>query len=250
MNLVENFLEMLAAERAASLNTLAAYKLDLEKFEEFTLPKTLTSVALIDLRKFVQYLQKQSYSAKSINRKISSIRQFYQFLTSENIIKDNPTIEMDLQKHSLSLPKMLQKNEIEQLFKFLDEGDSPEIIRLNCMLSITYSAGLRVSELVSLKLNNFEIHNKSIYQIFKVIGKGNKERIAILNDQALTKLIKYLSVREYFIPRKQSKSCQWLFPSSGEQGYITRHRFAQLLKELAHNTRIDPANISPHVLRH
>jgi len=250
MNLVENFLEMLAAERAASLNTLAAYKLDLEKFEEFTLPKTLTSVALIDLRKFVQYLQKQSYSAKSINRKISSIRQFYQFLTSENIIKDNPTIEMDLQKQSLSLPKMLQKNEIEQLFKFLDEGDSPEIIRLNCMLSITYSAGLRVSELVSLKLNNFEIHNKSINQIFKVIGKGNKERIAILNDQALTKLIKYLSVREYFIPKKQSKSCQWLFPSSGEQGYITRHRFAQLLKELAHNTRIDPANISPHVLRH
>lgn len=250
MNLIENFLEMLAAERAASINTISAYKLDLEKFEEFILPKALTSVILSDLRNFIQYLKKQGYSAKSVNRKISSLRQFYQFLTSEETITDNPTIDMDLQKQDQSLPKMLQKAEIEKLLKFLNEDESPEMVRLNCMLSITYSAGLRVSELVSLKLNNFEIHNKSINQIFKVIGKGNKERIAILNEQAIANLIKYLSIREYFIPKKQDKTCKWLFPSSSEQGYITRHRFAQLLKELALNTGIDPASISPHVLRH
>ena len=125
MNLIENFLEMLAAERAASLNTLAAYRLDLDKFAEFIHPKTLALVALDDLREFVQYLQKQSYSAKSINRKISSIRQFYQFLTSEEIINDNPATEMDLQRQEQTLPKMLQKSEIEQLFSYLDNDDSP-----------------------------------------------------------------------------------------------------------------------------
>ena len=128
MNLIENFLEMLAAERAASLNTLAAYKLDLEKFEEFILPKALTSAILPDLRGFIQYLQKQGYSAKSINRKISSLRQFYQFLTSVETIADNPTIDLDLQKQDQSLPKMLQKAEIEKLLKFLNEDKSPKSI--------------------------------------------------------------------------------------------------------------------------
>ncbi len=250
MNLIENFLEMLAAEKAASPNTIEAYRLDIEKFAEFISPLSLTSVALQDLRNFVQYLQKQGYSARSINRKISSIRQFYQFLTSEDIITNNPTIEIDLQKQAKTLPKMLQKKEIKQLFDYLNNNDSPEMIRLNCMLAITYSAGLRVSELVSLKLSNFDISNNLINQIFRVLGKGNKERVAILNDQAQDKLIKYLKIRDFFIPKKQAKICLWLFPSSGSQGYITRHRFAQLLKELALNVGIDPESISPHVLRH
>ena len=251
MNLVENFLEMLAAERAASLNTLAAYKLDLEKFEEFINPMALTAVKLENLRSYVQYLTKQSYNAKSVNRKISSMRQFYQFLASEEIIIDNPAIDMDLQKQAQTLPKMLQAEEIDKLFSYLDNTDtSPEMIRLNCMLAIAYSAGLRVSELVSLKLNNFEIRNKTINPIFTVIGKGNKERLAILNERAQNKLLKYLEIRDFFIPKKQTKNCLWLFPSNGNQGYLTRHRFGQLLKELAYNVGINPENISPHVLRH
>ena len=250
MSLIENFLEMLAAERAASLNTLEAYKLDLESLEEF-LPNDLSSAKLNDLRNYIQYLQKQGYNSKSVNRKISSMRQFYQFLLSEEIIKDNPTIEIDLQKQSQTLPKMLETKEVDQLFMYLEQEEATaEVIRLSALLAIIYSAGLRVSELVSLKLNNFEINNNVINPIFTVIGKGNKERIAIINERAQEALRKYLTVRDYFIPKKTSKDFRWLFPSSGAQGYLTRHRFAQLLKELAYNAGLNPQDISPHVLRH
>ena len=249
MNLIENFLEMLAAERAASLNTISAYRLDLEALAEF-IGDDLLSVKLIDIRNYLQYLQKQSYSARSINRKISSMKQFYQFLASEELITDNPTIEIDLQKQPQNLPKMLQVEEVDQLFAYLANDESPEITRLACMLAILYSAGLRVSELVSLKLSSFEFEYSKIKPIFSVIGKGNKERLSVLNEQAQQLMLKYLSIRDFFIPKAQIKHCSWLFPSSSAQGYITRNRFAQLLKELALKAGLDPQAISPHVLRH
>jgi integrase/recombinase XerD len=245
MTLITNFLEMMAAERAAAKNTLSAYKLDLESFEEFLGKINLSEVNLDNLRYYIQYLKKQAYSAKSINRKISALKQFYQFLTSEEIIHENPTIDLELHKQPRNLPKMLEFKEVEALFNQLSDNETPEGIRMHCMLAILYSAGLRVSELVSLKTSNFEQGQP----IFQVNGKGNKERIAIINNHAQTILAKYLSIREFFIPKK-NKNCSWLFPSTSAQGYITRHRFAQLLKELALEANIDPERISPHVLRH
>ena len=251
MNLIENFLETMAAERAASFNTIEAYRRDLEGLKEFIAEKELIELKLVDLRGYIQHLQKQGYSSRSINRKISSVRQFYQFLTSEEIINDNPAIELDLQKQAKNLPKMLQIEEIDQLFNFLNQStQEPEIIRLSAMIAIIYSAGLRVSELVSLKLNNFEFSHGDLKPVFKVIGKGNKERIAILNNQAQEKLKQYLVLRNEFIHKSQKKDCQWLFPSSSVQGHITRQRFAQLLKEFSVRAGFDPEIISPHVLRH
>lgn len=249
MSLIENFLEMLTAERGASLNTISAYKLDLDSLAEFIGVDELSSAGLDRLRSYIRHLQQQGYSARSINRKISSMKQFYQFLGSEEIITDNPTVEIDLHKQPKNLPKMLEIEEIEKLFSFLEKNDSPENIRLACMLSILYSAGLRVSELVSLKLPNFEINKDSIASIFSVIGKGNKERLSILNGSAQKLMLKYLVIREFFIPKNQ-QNCLWLFPSKGEQGYITRNRFGQLLKVLALNVGLNPEAISPHVLRH
>jgi integrase/recombinase XerD len=294
-NLIDNFLEMLAAERAASLNTISAYRLDLESFEEFInkdliissasslasearpgisskkLPRSpisalsafvrddadhtetrnnLAQVTLDDCRNYIKHLKNQGYSARSINRKISSMKQFFQFLASEEIIKDNPSIEIDLHKQPKNLPKMMEIEDVNKLFEFLDREDSPENIRLACMLAILYSSGLRVSELVSLKLSNFEISKAEIKPIFNVTGKGNKERLSILNAQAQNLLSKYLAIREFFIPNQKTSHCPWLFPSMGEQGYITRNRFGQLLKELALKAGLDPSRISPHVLRH
>ena len=97
---------------------------------------------------------------------------------------------------------------------------------------------------------NFEIINNVVQPIFRLVGKGNKERIAILNDRARILILKYLKIREFFIPKNHLKHCSWLFPSKGEQGFITRHRFAQILKEIALKAGIDPAIISPHVIRH
>lgn len=249
-NLIENFLEMLGSERAASINTMEAYKLDLEALEEFLTPKNLTDAILEDCRSYIKYLQHQGYSSRSVNRKISSMKQFYQFLVSEEIISENPTIELDLYKQSKTLPKMLELEEINKLFVYLENEDKPEFTRLACMLSILYSAGLRVSELVSLKLANFEITKTGIEPIFTVTGKGNKERVCILNEKAQNLMQKYLSIREFFLPKNNNKYCVWLFPSSSSQGFMTRNRFGQLLKELALKSGIDPDRISPHVLRH
>jgi integrase/recombinase XerD len=241
MNFIENFLEMLAAERASSVNTLSAYQLDLEALQEFVSPKNFISLTTQDIRLYLTFLQKKGYSARSINRKISSTKQFYQFLVSENLIEEDPTIELQLKKQPNILPKLLQIEEINKLFT--DKNNSPDSIRLQCMLSILYSSGLRVSELVSLKLSNFEKGK----QIFIVKGKGNKERLAILNEQAQNSLEEYLAIREYF---SINESSNWLFPSSSKEGHITRHRFAQLLKELACKVGLDPNKLSPHVLRH
>lgn len=245
MNFLENFLEMLVAERGSSLNTLSAYKFDLESFNDFIKPKEIDKIVIDDLRDFVHYLKEQDYNERSINRKISALKQFYQFLFSEDIIIDNPALELELQKQRKSLPKYLTIEEIEKLFGFISHNQSPESIRLACMLSILYSSGLRVSELVSLKLSNFDNHQP----VYKVIGKGNKERIAILNDQARKFLNQYLKCRDKFIGIKETYS-PWLFPSGSEEGHITRQRFGQVLKDLAINAGIDPNRVSPHVLRH
>lgn len=246
MNFLENFLEMLAAERGSSLNTLAAYKFDLENFIEFIHPLSIEKVTLQDLRNYIQFLKKQDYSSRSINRKISSLKQFYLFLFSEELIHDNPTLDLDLQKQAKTLPKYLSIEEIEKLFKNLLASEAPEDIRLGCMLAIMYSSGLRVSELVGLQIANFE----NDQPIFKVVGKGNKERLAILNEQAQKLLNQYLKIREFFIPKNQTHYCKWLFPSDSKEGYITRQRFGQLLKELSINSGLDPNKVSPHVLRH
>ncbi len=250
MCLIERFLEMLSSERAASINTIAAYKLDLNSLAEFHSSSNLDELKSQDLRKFISYLKQQGYSPRSINRKISSFKQFYLFLASEEIILDNPTTEIDIQKQSKSLPKMLEINEVDKLFQYLDQSLSPEDIRLSCMLSILYSAGLRVSELVGLKLSFFEYDNGNIKPTFYVKGKGNKERIAILNERAQFALTKYLLIRDFFLQENKINSSLWLFPSSSKEGHLTRNRLGQLLKELALKAGIDPKSISPHVLRH
>jgi len=244
--IIENFLEMLAAERGGALNTIEAYKFDLENFSESIHPLELEKVTLNDLRKYIHYLKDKSYSSRSINRKISSIKQFYQFLLSEEIIKDNPALELELQKQPKTLPKFLSLDEIEKLFEILNLSEKPETIRLGCMVAIMYSSGLRVSELVTLKLSAFEQNQP----IFRVIGKGNKERLSILNEQAQALLKKYIAIREFFTPPLQKDFSPWLFPSDSKEGHITRQRFGQLLKELAINSGLDPNRISPHVLRH
>lgn len=250
MRFIENFLEMLTSERGSANNTIEAYRLDLECLVEFIASKSIEELNLDDLRDFIIYLKKQGYSPRSINRKISAIKQFYQFLVSENLIEASPAIELELLKQPRNLPKMLQENEMDQLLDYLSCKTSPEDLRLNAMIVILYSSGLRVTELVTLKLNNFEYENGKISPIFKVIGKGNKERIAILNQQAINALSNYLEIRELFVPLKKIENYLWLFPSNSKEGHLTRNRFGQLLKEAALNAGINPEAVSPHVLRH
>jgi len=242
------FLEMFASERGASKNTLESYKRDLRDFAIFLKNKDLTAVKLDDIRNFVKSLSLKDMSSKTISRKLSSIRQFYQFLYSERYIKEQLSVEIESPKKTITLPKLLSFEEIKKMLDIALSDTTPEGIRLYAALEILYASGMRVSELVSLKLSAIKKEIEKIMPYMIISGKGNKERVVMLSEHAIIALKNYLAIRPYFITG--FKDSGYLFPSDSKDGYITRQRFGQLLKNLAINSGLDPEKVSPHVLRH
>ncbi len=249
MQYLEAFLEKIAAENAASANTITSYRRDLEDFNIFLKNGAVHKLNTDIIRSYQVYLTDKNISKRSILRKMSSLRAFFKFLYSEQIIDHNPTLAVELPKFSQYLPKNLTFEEINLMLTFARNIQSSENIRLTCMLEILYASGIRVSELVTLKITAIQydkIHNK-IKPYLYVLGKGNKERIVLINQNAIDSLYIYLKTIDQFSKNPQNK---WLFPSSSKEGHITRQRFGQLLKELALNCGLDPAKVSPHVFRH
>lgn len=235
---------MLAAERGASKNTIAAYRRDLIDAQAFT---ALDSAETDDLHRYIASLTKRGMSATTIARRISALKQYYQFLFSEKIREDNPTTKLHSPKKGRRLPKYLSEEEVDTLLAAAHEDTSPDGLRLTCLLEVLYASGLRASEIISLKqsaLIREQTPQGDVY-FLRVIGKGNKERIAPLNTHAVDAIAAHL---EHV--KKQEHHDGWLFPSSGKSGHLTRQRLGQLLKQLAINAGIDQSRISPHVIRH
>ena len=252
--IVEEFLDMMLSERGISQNSYIAYKKDLLDYLSFiaTISIEYEDASQADIRFYIQSLSKDGLNPRSIARKISSIKNFYKFLVSENIISSNPLIFINLPKYAKSLPNYLTVEEITKLLESLKIKPSIENIRLNAMISLLYSTGLRVSELVSLKLSDIPInkYTNKIQNSLTVSGKGSKERIVIINDNAVSSLQEYLKIRDYFINTKNFKSTQYLFSSKAKEGYMTRQNFAILLKNVGMEVGLDVNRVSPHTLRH
>lgn len=243
--LVEEFLEMMSAERGASENTIDAYARDLAQFWEFS-PKTdISAITKEDISAFIIFLSKQKNAAtKSINRKLSTLREYFKFLYTEKEIKTIPTQNIQGGKPERPLPKYLSINEINLLVEKASNNPQKKWQRISVMLKLMYACGLRVSELVSLPENSINFEKK----IILVKGKGNKERIIPIADAALKAVKQYIDIREVFIP--SGRKSQWLFPSYASSGHFTRHAFYQDIKELAVLCGISPSKITPHTLRH
>ncbi len=268
--LVTSFLEKIRAEDGLSSNTLLSYSKDLELFDKFIKAQNISiaNVSSDDLKNYFFYLHQEDFRSSSIARKISCFKSFYKFLEEESVTKINPTLHLHAPKKESKLPKFLSEEEIFKLLDFINNDKSEFGIKLSCMFEILYSAGLRVSELVSLPVSAIqeiddENGQKTLRNYLIVKGKGNKERIAALNKSAIKKLIEYLNFRKIM---GQEKS-KWLFVgtvrSSKKQekireenvetakySHITRQRFHQMLKELAKKAGIDAARVHPHVIRH
>lgn len=240
---IDAFLEMLTAERGVSRNTLDSYAGDIKKFTEFLKEIPLERTESIHIQEFLSYLREQNISSTSCSRYLSSLRQFFKFLLSEQYVEKNPCQNIDLPKRKHYLPKFLTEKQVVVLLQGIYKQSEPKDLRLAALFEILYATGIRVSELVSLRLNDVLAAKKS--QALLVRGKGSKERLVPIGSSAICAIEKYISVRDSF-----GKSSKWFFPSSGKQGHITRQRFAQLLKELAINVGVDPSIISPHILRH
>ncbi len=241
--LIESFLEMMMAERGSSSNTCQAYRRDLADFVRFSENSSINieKVTKKDVQDFLASLTGRGISARSSARKLSTLKQFYQFLFSEQIIPDNPVITIEGPKQTKSLPKFLTEQEMARLFETVQKDLSEQGARTAALLEISYAAGLRVSELVSLKISAIQKDGTLIIK-----GKGGKERMVPLHRTAQEKIKNYLNIRHIFLG--EGEESEWLFPSDGK--HLTRQRFGQILKELAIKANLDPAKISPHILRH
>lgn len=250
--LIRSFLDMQAAERGASANTIAGYGRDLLQYAGW-LKQQRSSIAGADsalLRQFLAHLEALGLQPASAARKLSAIRQMHRFLYVEQIRADDPTAALASPKTRRALPKTVSVDDITRLLaeaaRQVTAAATPlgqrRALRLHCMLELLYASGLRVSELVSLP-----VQAASSTEPFMIIrGKGNKERLVPLNEAARSAVAHYKATE----PALARPDNAWLFPSDSDSGHVTRQAMARELKALAGAAGIRATSISPHVLRH
>jgi len=244
---LDAFLDLLIAERGAAANTVAAYRRDLDDLSVFLKKRGVADPSAADtvhLRQWLTGLADAGLAASTQARRLSAIRQFYKFLVAEGFNARDPAAILDSPRQGRALPKILSEREVDALLDAARAQDDVDGKRLSCLLELLYATGLRVSELVGLK---WPVQRQAD-RFLLVRGKGNKERLVPLSPAAIVALSAYGEVRAAFLGRR--KTSPWLFPSHGADGYLTRQRFGQLLKDLAVKAGLDPAKVSPHVLRH
>lgn len=226
---------MLAAERGAAANTLAAYRRDLEGAEEL-----VGDLAAADRTALGGLGQGwASLAPSTVARKASALRQFYAFLVDEGQRDDDPSSALPRPAPRRPLPKILSHGEVEALFARAEleaESGHPAAVRLLALIELLYGSGLRATELVALPLAAVPRDAP----LLAVTGKGSQQRMVPVSTRARQALSRWLEVRE--------PGGKYLFPSRGK--HLSRIRLFQLVKELAARSGIDPAKVSPHVLRH
>ncbi|MBP7253744.1 MAG: site-specific tyrosine recombinase XerD [Alphaproteobacteria bacterium] len=241
---VEAFLAMLVAERNAAVHTRAAYTRDLQDAYDFLAKRrrTLANASTDDLHAYLRSLVKRAPATQA--RRLSALRQFYQFLCSENGRADDPTRELSAPKRGRSLPKYLSPAEAVALCDAAAAQPGVEGARLRALIELLYASGLRVSELVALPFNAF-----TNAPLLRIKGKGGKERMVPLGAAARQALADYVKQRRAFLSGDQPSP--FMFPSArAHTGHLTRQRFFQRLQEIGLSVGIAPDRLSPHVLRH
>ncbi len=246
--LIERFLEMMAAERGASANTLAAYRRDLEAYAAER-GADLRTAGPDGIRAHLAALEGQGLARSSAARKLSAIRQFHRFLHGDGLSGDNPATAIDSPRAARPLPKMISQQDVNRLAAAararLEKAEGKRLLkawRMVCLIELLYATGLRVSELVGLTAQAATAERDFIL----VRGKGGRERLVPVSGTARAALEQYLAV----LAGAEQGGSRWLFPSSGATGHLTRQHFALELKALAAEAGLDPGTLSPHVLRH
>lgn len=233
---IERFLSFLSYERGYSSNTLLSYKIDLKELSNFLNKrgKSLVKASKDDLSQFINILSERGFTNNTIIRKLASIRTFYKYLLSEEIIEEDVVSFLDTPKKEKKIPKVLFE---EQIKKLLDQPllQEERYARERSILELLYSCGLRVSEIVNLTINDINLEDGFL----RIKGKGNKERIVPLGSKAISALSEYLKQRRHIKEKK-------LFLNSRNKG-LSRQSVWLIVKQFANNVGLD---ISPHTLRH
>jgi integrase/recombinase XerD len=239
---LDAFIAMLAAERGAAMNTLAAYRRDLEGARALIGP--LDQAGAAELSALGQHWA--DLAPASLARKCSALRQFYGFLVDEGWRQDDPSPALPRPVTRRPLPRLLGHGDVGALFTRAEEeaaSDRPEPLRTLAALELLYGSGLRATELVSLPLRAVPRD----VPMLTLTGKGGVQRMVPVSTRARHVLSRWLAVRPGTVGGGDSR---FLFPSRGEKGHLTRIRLFQLLRDLAGRAGLDPTRVSPHVLRH
>lgn len=251
--LIDGFIDMMAAERGAAKNTLDAYRRDCEDLAAF-LTSAGTSLKKADtdtIRDWLEDGRARGLKASSAARRLSSAKQLFRFLYAEQKRGDDPAARLTGPKREQALPKILSIKEVDALLAMAEEGiDDPKrplreraaAARMSALLELLYATGLRVSELVALPTSVA----RSKERLLSIKGKGGRERLVPLTQKARDALKRHM---EFRAATKQDQS-KFLFPAESENGFLPRQVFARDLKAIAIAAGLDPARISPHVLRH
>jgi len=238
--LINHFVEYLLIDKKYSENTIKSYQNDLKKYQNFFKNKNIEMINEENIKEYLKYLKTENNEAKTISHNISTLRSFYKFLLIEKKINKNPMEWIEIPKIKKSLPKTLSFEEINKLLDIkLNDKYS---YRNKAMLELMYSSGLRVSELVNVKIH--DIDSESC--IIRVMGKGSKERIVPLGDYA----IKYIDIylKEYRNKLIKKEYNDYLFLNNHGKK-MTRQGFFKIIKNLAKQQKIK-VEFSPHTLRH
>ena len=236
---IERHLRRQAVERGLSPNSLEAYGADLRDFQDFCAaarlgPGELSAPAL---DAYLENLARRGFKVTSQRRHLAAVRGLIRELLDEGLLERDPSDSLKLRPHPRSLPRTLSRADVEALLAAIDAG-TPRGLRDLAMLEMSYACGLRVSELVGLRMYQVDLEAG----VVTVIGKGGKERIVPLSPPALAAAERLLAGRD--------KKGRWLFPGRDPRRPMTRQGLALLLKQAALAAGLDPALVSPHVLRH
>lgn len=248
---VEAFLEMMSAERGAALNTLEAYRRDLDDASSVVkaLGSTLDRANADTIRTVISDLAARGFSPASQARRLSALRQFYKFLHAEGLRDDDPTGVVESPRKRRSLPKILSVDDVSQLLaqaeadisKARDESEAVQRIRFRALLELLYATGMRVSELVGLPYRVLAEDGRFLI----IRGKGSKERMVPMSRPARLALEAWMAeIGEV------AEETGFLFPANSSDGHLSRQVFARELKDVAARAGLPSAKVSPHVLRH
>tara|TARA_B100002019_G_C21193939_1_gene560361 strand:- start:122 stop:997 length:876 start_codon:yes stop_codon:yes gene_type:complete len=237
------FIKYLKFEKRLSENTVVSYETDLDQFlsfyKEYSTSQKIEKVDKRTIRSWIVKLSLSNLSAKSINRKIASLKSFFKFLVKRDLIKKNPSSQINSLKTDQKIPSFIKERDINFLFKNIDTKEDFTGQRDLLILELLYGTGIRISELINIKISDINFTKKEI----KVIGKRNKERIIPLHNNAICQTKKYLQLAE----KEGYKNQYLLFTKKGEKIYpmlinrIVKKHLSTLIKSKKYN---------PHLLRH
>lgn len=249
---ISQFLSFMSVEKGASGNTIAAYRNDLQQFEQFLNGNASHNGRgpawdKIDKRlltDFLLFLKQRRYAEATVARKVAAVKSFFQFLHAEGLIRANPTEEFASPRVGKSLPKPLSVVEVDELLEQPLKRNTPEAKRDRAMLELLYATGMRVSELVALDLDSIVVDQRGAR--VRCLGKGARERVIPIHDQALAALTQYLEEGRPALVRNRKEMALFV-NRRGER--LTRQGFWLILKQYAREANIQRP-VTPHTLRH